>query len=261
MATILIVGASKGIGLEIARQLRARQHVVIGTSRTPKDDSLLELDITDADSVDGFMRALGEHPIDAMIYCAGYDLYSAAEDTRMEELMAQIDANFLGAVRMAQAVLPLMRQSDQGKLIFLSSLGGLNALPFNSAYSASKFALEGYAESLRYELLPLGIYVSLIEPGQVKTDTLATSIQSISRTSRYGVSSPWLAERARKEGAKARLSVRHVAKTVVAVIESRAPRLRYFVGTQTRAVMLMRQMVPAWMFEAFIVGRFVRSAL
>ncbi len=261
MATVLIVGASKGIGLEIARQLQARQHIVIGTSRATADDRLLTLDVTDTASVDQFMRTLGDRHLDAMIYCAGYDLYSAAEDTRFEELMAQLDANFLGAVRITQAVLPRLRESKRAKLVFLSSLGGLNALPFNSAYSASKFALEGYAESLRYELLPHELYVSLIEPGQVRTESLATSIQSIKRASQYGVSSDQLAERARQAGEKSRLTASNVAKTVVSVIESRAPRLRYFVGAQTRTVLLLRQIMPAWMFEAFIVRQFVHSVV
>jgi len=174
MGTILIVGASKGIGLVTAQQLRQSGHRVIGTSRNPSDGDLLPLDVTDEGSIDHFMSLLEGELLDGMVYSAGYDLYSAAEDTSMDDLQAQLEANFLGAVRMTQAILPKLRLRGGGKLIFLSSLGGLSALPFNSAYSASKFALEGFAESLRYELLPHNIFVSLIEPGQVKTDTLST---------------------------------------------------------------------------------------
>lgn len=257
MATILIIGASKGIGLETARQLTQRGHTIIGTSRKSSDDSLLPLDVTDETSVSRFMERLGDRPLDGMIYNAGYDLYSAAEDTSIDDLIAQLDVNFLGAVRMTQAVLPRLREQGGGRLIFLSSLGGLNALPFNSAYSASKFALEGYAESLRYELLPHNIFVSLIEPGQVWTNTLATSIQSLSGASSYGVSSVQLANKARQAGERASLTTGAVARAVRRVVEHRKPRLRYLVGTQARMVVSLRTFLPERLFEGFIMRQFV----
>jgi len=261
MSVILIVGASKGIGLETAQQLRQGGHTVIGTSRKPADDSLLPLDVTDESSIDYFMSLLQGQMLDVMVYSAGYDLYSAAEDTSMDDLYAQIDANFLGAVRMTRAVLPKLREQGGGKLIFLSSLGGLNALPFNSAYSASKFALEGYVESLRYELIPLNIFVSLIVPGQVRTKTLATSIQSVKRPSHYGVSSIQLAEKARQAGEQAKLAPEAVAQLIVDVIENPRPRLRYLVGTQARLVVALRTWLPERLFESFIMRQFVKPVL
>lgn len=262
MATLLVVGASKGIGLETAQQLRQAGHTVIGTSRRPSENSgLLPLDITEQSSIDHFMSLVEGKPLDGMVYSAGYDLYSAAEDTSMEALQAQMDANFLGAVRMTQAVLPKLRSQGGGKLIFLSSLGGLSALPFNSAYSASKFALEGYIESLRYELLPHRIYASLIAPGQVRTNTLETSIQSVEQPSRYGVSSRQLAEKARQAGERAALMPEAVARLIVDVVEHPRPRLRYLVGTQARLVVALRTWLPARWFEDFILRQFVTPVL
>jgi len=261
MATILIVGASKGIGLETAQQLRQAGHTVIGTSRNPSDDSLLPLDVTDESSIDHFMSLLETQSLDGMVYSAGYDLYSAAEDTSMDDLHAQIDANFLGAVRMTRAILPKLREQGGGKLIFLSSLGGLSALPFNSAYSASKFALEGYVESLRYELIPLNIYASLIVPGQVRTKTLATSIQSVEQPSNYGVSSLQLAEKARQAGEQAKLMPEAVARLIMGVIQNPRPRLRYLVGTQARLVITLRRWLPERLFENFIMRQFVKPVL
>lgn len=261
MAKILVVGASKGIGLVTARELAKRGHEVMGTSRKPTDDQLLPLDVTSDESISRFMALIGHQKLDGMIYNAGYDLYSAAEDTDMSALMAQLDVNFLGAVRLTQHVLPMFRERGGGKLIYLSSLGGLTALPFNSAYSASKFALEGYAESLRYELLPHNIFVSLIEPGQVRTNTLATSIQSLSRQSRYGVSSDVLAQNARQAGERAQLTMDHVATVIARVIDEPKPRLRYLVGTQARLVVSLRALLPDRMFESFIMRQFVNPLL
>jgi short-subunit dehydrogenase len=261
MATILIVGASKGIGLETAQQLRQSGHTVIGTSRNPSSDSLLPLDITDDLSIEHFMSLMAGRKLDAMVYCAGYDLYSAAEDTSMDDLQAQLDANFLGAVRMVRAVLPALRANGGGKLVFLSSLGGLSALPFNSAYSASKFALEGYVESLRYELIPFNIYASLIAPGQVRTNTLATSIRSVETPSRYGVSSLQLAETARQAGEQAKLMPEEVARQIVDVIQHSQPRLRYLVGKQAKLVVMLRAWLPERLFENFIMRQFVDPLL
>lgn len=261
MALILIVGASKGIGLATAQALGRRGHTVIGTSRKPADNRLLPLDVTDSDSIHQLITRIKGQPVDAMIYNAGYDLYSAAEDTTMDDLMMQLDANFLGAVRMTQAILPQLRQRNGGKLIYLSSLGGMSALPFNSAYSASKFALEGYAESLRYELLPRNIFVSLVEPGQVRTDTLATSIQSLNGHSQYGVSSAKLAENARQKGEKATLTMGLVADTIVKTVESHRPHLRYVIGTQARLVLTLRSVLPTRLFENFILRQFVHPML
>jgi short-subunit dehydrogenase len=261
MAVILIIGASKGIGLETAQLLRQAGHTVIGTCRKPSNDGLLPLDVTDKSSIDHFMSLLQGQVLDGMVYSAGYDLYAAAEDTSMDDLRAQVDANFLGAVRMTRAVLPKLREKGGGKLIFLSSLGGLSALPFNSAYSASKFALEGYVESLRYELIPLNIFASLIVPGQVRTNTLTTSIQSIEQPSNYGVSSLLLAEKARQAGEQAKLMPEEVAQLIVDVIENPRPRLRYLVGTQAKLVVALRTWLPEPLFENFIMRQFVKPIL
>ena len=107
--------------------------------------------------------------IDALINNAGCGLAGAVEDTSSEEAILQMDVNFMGAFRVARAVLPVMRQRRSGVIVNVSSLGGLFGLPFQSFYSASKFALEGFTESLRHEVGKFGIRVVLVEPGDVKT--------------------------------------------------------------------------------------------
>lgn len=265
MAVVLIAGASKGIGLEIAQHLQLKGHRIFGTSRNPELPavgavSMLPLDITRQESVqqcvDHVIDAAGR--VDVLINNVGYDLYGAVEDTTFEELMAQMDTNFLGAVRLTQSVLPHLRQQGGGKIINMSSLGGLVSLPFNSAYSASKFALEGYSESLRYELLPFNIFVSLIEPGQVRTDTLDTSIRSTQRSSiHYPTANA--AVRARAAGQVAGLTPAHVARQVSQVVATPQPRLRYRVGNQTHLVFWLKTLLPSRVFESFILRQFVAS--
>jgi NAD(P)-dependent dehydrogenase (short-subunit alcohol dehydrogenase family) len=255
---ILISGASRGIGLITARLLHERGHRVFGTARKPEASGfpfrMLPLDVTDGSSVrDAVAQVVAEAGrLDVLINNAGYDIYGAAEDTSLDELRAQMDANFLGAVRLTTAALPQMRRQGGGRIVTMSSVGGLLALPYNSAYAASKFALEGYSEALRYELLPAGIFVSLIEPGQVRTDTLDTSIRSAD-----GAHAQEVAERARALGRSASLLPEEVARAVVRTVEARRPRLRYLVGGQARQVIWLKKLLPERLLEGFLMWQFV----
>jgi NAD(P)-dependent dehydrogenase (short-subunit alcohol dehydrogenase family) len=265
MKTILITGAGRGIGLATAKLLRARGHRVLDASRsTPDTDDSVTLDVTSNDSVSrGVARVIAQTGgIDVLINNAGYDLYGAFEDTTPGEFDAQIETNFNGVVRMTRALVPHMRARGHGRIVNISSLGGLIALPFNGAYAASKFALEGLSESLRYELLPANIFVSLIEAGQVNTDTLAQSVRTTQRTrSVLGFETALLGVRAREAGAKASLMPSQVAAAVVSVIETNRPRLRYRVGKQTHTLMLLRALLPERTFESIVFGQFVRPLL
>jgi NAD(P)-dependent dehydrogenase (short-subunit alcohol dehydrogenase family) len=263
---VLITGASRGIGRATARQLLETGYTVYGTSRRPAQAEIdgihmLALDVTDEESVRECVAQVQAEAgrIDVLINNAGYDIYGAAEDTTFEELVAQMDTNFYGVVRVTQAVLPLMRAQGGGKIINMSSIGGLVALPFNSAYAASKFALEGYSESLRYELLPFGIYVSLVEPGQVRTETLDESIISTQQSTVYP--NDRITERARADGVTASLRPEQVAKAVLDIVQRERPGLRYAPGTQTRYVNALRRWLPWQLYEGFMMRQFVTPVL
>jgi NAD(P)-dependent dehydrogenase (short-subunit alcohol dehydrogenase family) len=123
-------------------------------------------------SVDaGFEQLLTTHGrLDAVVACAGWGLAGAAELTPISEAKEQLETNFWGAVRVVQHALPIMRRQRRGRIVLISSLGGIIGIPFQSFYSASKFAMEGYGEALAYEVAPFGIQVTLVEPGNVCTD-------------------------------------------------------------------------------------------
>ncbi len=263
---VLITGASKGIGLEIARRLQSDGFNVYGTSRNPeksgiKDIRLLQMDVTNDETVTQVIQQvmLETGRIDILINNAGYDLYGTAEDTTMEELHAQMDTNFYGTVRVTQTVLAHMREQRSGKIINIGSIGGLIALPLNSAYAASKFALEGYSESLRFEMLPFNVYVSIVEPGQVKTETLNTAFPTTEQQTIFAVEDA--ATRARARGENVNLKPEHIANTVSKIVKKSRPKLRYAVGSQVPLVVAMRRYLPERVYESMIKQQFIDPVL
>jgi NAD(P)-dependent dehydrogenase (short-subunit alcohol dehydrogenase family) len=177
----LITGASAGIGRASADRLHRAGWTVVGASRRSDGAGAsegwqpLRMDVDDdADVVRGVAAVLEEHGrLDAVVASAGWGLAGSVETTPMGEAKAQLETNFWGVVRVVQCALPAMRRQGGGRLVLISSIGGLIALPFQAFYSASKFALEGYAEALAYEVEPFGIGVTLVEPGNIKTEFTA----------------------------------------------------------------------------------------
>jgi len=172
---VVVTGASAGIGQACADRLHGAGWTVFGTSRRGTSSggwTGLVMDVDDDGSVaEGFRRVRGENDrIDAVVACAGWGLAGAAEQTSVSEAKEQMETNFWGSVRVVQHALPVMRSQGRGRIILMSSIGGIIGLPFQSFYSASKFALEGYAEALAYEVAPFGLQVTLVEPGNVRTD-------------------------------------------------------------------------------------------
>ena len=172
---ILITGASSGIGLVTARYLGEKGHRIIGTCRNPPEQplgvSLLKMDVTDDLSVKkACEEAIGIFgKIDVLINNAGYGIYGSVEEMPMEKNIKQLNTNYLGTVRVTRELLPHFRHNGGGTILNVSSIGGLIGLPFQSQYSASKFALEGFTEALRFEVHPFGIRVCNINPGDFHT--------------------------------------------------------------------------------------------
>jgi NAD(P)-dependent dehydrogenase (short-subunit alcohol dehydrogenase family) len=190
MSVVLVTGASSGIGRACAEHLARAGHTVYGTSRGAEPISalspsaaaapapgahagprLVRMELTDDESVRGVIDGIQhrEGRLDAVVNNAGYGLAGAVEDTSIGEAQAQMDANFLGAVRVCRAVLPQMRQRGGGCIVNVTSMAGLVGIPFQSFYTASKFALEGFSSALRAEVHPYGIRVVVIRPGDFQT--------------------------------------------------------------------------------------------
>lgn len=170
--TVWITGASSGLGLHTAMALRQDGWQVIAGARSFREETAedgtvrLPLDVTREDSVKEFCRKAAAIALpDALVQCAGMLVLGSCEETETEEFRRVIDTNYLGMVRMNREVLPLMRKRGGGKIVLFSSINGLLGIPFQSAYTASKHAIEGYAECLALEVKPFGIQVMLVEPG------------------------------------------------------------------------------------------------
>jgi len=175
---VLVTGASAGIGKACADRLSGGGATVFGASRrgTGSDGwTPMVMDVDDDGSVAaGVGAVLAERGrIDAVVACAGWGLSGPVEQTSIADAQDQLQTNFWGAVRVVQRVLPGMRAQGGGRVVLISSIGGIVSLPFQAFYSASKFALEGFGEALAYEVGPFGIEVSLVQPGNVRTEFTA----------------------------------------------------------------------------------------
>ncbi len=177
---VLVTGASMGIGRAIAVYLAERGFTVFGTGRNaahiePLDGvHFLPLDVTvegaGAQCVSRVVEAEGQ--LDALVNNAGYALVGPLENTSLDDLRHQFEVNLIGVHRMVRASLPHLHEAG-GRIVNITSATGHVALPFMAAYSASKFALEGYSEGLRLELSPLGVWVSSVVPGTTATAAMA----------------------------------------------------------------------------------------
>ena len=254
---VLVTGASSGIGAASAALLTERGYRVFGTSRGAAADAgqsgveMLELDVRSDASVAACVGALLDRAgrIDALVNNAGVMAFGESEGTGLEQAKEQFETNFFGAVRMINAALPAMRRQSGGRIVNLSSLAGLMGVPLLSFYSASKFALEGYTESLRYELRDLGISVSLVEPSWVRTG-LGEAVQQPDRpVPAYDrMREPVLAAIGHR--IEAGLPPERVADAVVRAVADRRPRLRYRVGREATWVPRVRMVAPPARFEA-----------
>ncbi len=160
--SVLITGASAGIGLATADRLHAAGWKVTGASRrgtSPGGWTPMVMNVDSDESVRSCVAAMlaGAGRIDALVAAAGWGLAGAAEQCSMAEAKAQLETNFWGCVRVVQQVLPAMRSQGRGRIVLISSIGGVIGIPFQAFYSASKFALEGYGEALAYEVAPFGV--------------------------------------------------------------------------------------------------------
>lgn len=172
---VLITGISSGFGFETAQLLSQEGHIVYGTVRREVNPlpsvHYLQLDVRDADAVRQAVAQIvaKEGHIDVLVNNAGMGIGGPLEFATEEDIRLQMDTNFMGLVHCVDAVLPYMRKQKSGKIIALSSIGGLMGLPFQGFYSASKFAIEGYCETLRLETRSFGIQVVVVRPGDFST--------------------------------------------------------------------------------------------
>jgi NADP-dependent 3-hydroxy acid dehydrogenase YdfG len=242
MASVLITGASKGIGRATAAEFARRGHRVVATARDPQSladldvDQRLPLDVTDPASVAAADRAAGE--IDVLVSNAGVIFYAAVEATPPDKFAQLLDLNTVGALRVAQAVLPGMRARGQGRLLFMSSVAGRIVLPPGAAYAATKWALEALVESLALEVARFGLEAALLEPGAVSSGALDD-------VTAYALPDDPYRALGGSGGTRAQMMTpQELAAGVVDAAESPQLPLRVPLGAPARAILAARRAAP-----------------
>ncbi len=279
-AAILITGASTGLGKEMALYLAERGFKVYATVRDMGgsesllsaardrgvDLRVMSLDVTDRDSiravVDSIVAEAGA--IYGVINNAGVGLRGYFEDLDYDEIRRLFEANLFGVMEVTRAVLPHMRKARNGRIILMSSVGGRIGSLGVSAYCSTKFAVEGFGESLFMELAPLGINVVLVEPGIIKTERWTINRGLAARAG--DPNSPYAAWFSRSEQESDKLvqastaTPGDVAAVVYGALTAKNPNLRYMVGRKAKLAVALRRWLPGDLFERIYFRTVIRRA-
>jgi len=271
----LVTGASSGFGLLVSVALARGGYRVVASMRNMENKETLEtaareagvwgqievvpLDVTNFAAAESVVHDVINHygQIDVLVNNAGFAVGGFVEELSLEEWERQFATNFFGLVAVTKAVLPVMRKQRSGKIINISSISGRIGFPSMGPYVASKFAVEGFSESLRLEMLPYGVYVVLIEPGSYKTNIWSKGLQGVSIRS----NSPYA-----KEMKTILQYVNRVAKTapppdevieqIVKVAQSPTPSLRYPVGRGVKLMLRLKNWLPWKRWERIVMKQF-----
>jgi NAD(P)-dependent dehydrogenase (short-subunit alcohol dehydrogenase family) len=246
MKTIFITGASTGLGKATAKLFASKGWNVIATMRKPENEkeltlidniTLLPLDVTNVNQIKATtQQAIASGDIDIVFNNAGYGLMGPLESTTDEQLVRQLDTNLLGIIRVTQAFIPYFRERKQGLFISTTSIGGLITFPFSSVYHATKWALEGWSESMSFELKKIGVGIKTVSPGGIKTDFLSRSADMAA----HPAYDAWL------EGMFAQITEDHftpaeqIAEVVYEAATDGKEQLRYVAGEDAKALYAQR---------------------
>jgi NAD(P)-dependent dehydrogenase (short-subunit alcohol dehydrogenase family) len=258
---VLITGASAGIGRATADLLAASGWTVVGASRRATGGDRWEgisIDVDDDTAVEQAVAGVVQRHarLDAVVAAAGWGLAGPIELTPVADAKAQFETNFWGVVRVIREVLPVMRSQQSGRIVIVSSLGAVVGIPFQGFYSASKFALEGYAEALGYEVGPFGVSVTSVQPGDIKTDFTASRREIVSPDDPYAAAAHKAIEQMERSEANGSPPAT-VARTIERALNAKHPPRRVSSGkAQQRVVVVAKHLLPDRAF-----ARATKSAL
>jgi NAD(P)-dependent dehydrogenase (short-subunit alcohol dehydrogenase family) len=272
--TVLVTGASAGIGLATAHELLADGWTVYAAARRIERMAQLEqhgarllaMDVTDdASLLAGVQRIAHEAgQLDALVNNAGYGSYGAVEDVPLSEARMQFEVNVFGLARLTQLVLPLMRAQRRGRIVNVSSMGGKIYEPLGAWYHATKFAVEGFSDSLRLELAPHGIDVIVIQPGGIMTEWGSIAVKKLLATSGSTAYAPQAQRHARvlagSEGAGTGSPPEVIARLISRALRERRPRTRYSAGAGAKELLLLRKWTSDRAFDWILTALFGQLA-
>lgn len=258
---ILITGISSGFGKQTAELLAAQGHQVYGTVRRDVAVSTsvtgLKLDLTDTVSIKNAVQTIlsKEGRIDILINNAGMHTGGPVETSPIENIKLQMDTNFIGMVNLTREVLPIMRKQGGGTIINFSSIGGLMGLPFQSFYSAGKFAIEGFSEALRMEVKQFNIKIVLINPGDFHTSNSANRRNFLAPTDSNDayhdqyLKTMAIIEKDETGGWEPVV----LARKLVKIVESKNPRNRYIIASfEQKLAVMLKYILPGKLFAMIL---------
>jgi NAD(P)-dependent dehydrogenase (short-subunit alcohol dehydrogenase family) len=264
--TVLITGASSGIGRETAREFARRGWNVAASMRSPEKEKdllavervvLVRLDVTDRASIE---QAVGEAlsrfgAIDAIVNNAGYALTGPFELATPEQIERQFATNVVGLMAVTRSVLPHFRERQRGTIVNISSVGGRITFPFFSLYHSTKWAVEGFSESLQHELRSFNIRVKIVEPGIIDTDFYGRSADSAATgpTEAYASYFTNTVPKIQAIGAHGSKPTK-VAEVIYEAVTDDSGHLRYSVGIDAKALLALRHLLPDSVFDSLIRG-------
>jgi NAD(P)-dependent dehydrogenase (short-subunit alcohol dehydrogenase family) len=273
--TVLVTGASTGIGEATVLHLRELGFDPIAAVRKDEDAARLEgqglrttrIDVTDADQIAAAREALGDTPLAGLVNNAGIAVAAPLEFLPIDRLRQQLEINLIGQAAVTQAFLPALRRA-RGRIVNVSSIGGRVALPLVSPYNASKFGLEGLSDSLRRELRPQGIDVILIEPGGVKTpiwnkanrlaDEMLSEDLPPEAERLYGSMIEAVRAQTTRIEQESGMEPREVAEAIGTALTASRPRTRYLVGRDAKIRGAMARVLPDRVMDR-LIGRALGS--
>ncbi len=268
--TILITGCSSGIGYSTALELKNRGHQVIATARKSKDVARLkeegftaiQLDLADTYSIKQAVidtLELTGGRCDALFNNGAFGQPGAVEDLSRDVLRFQFETNLFGTHELTNLLIPIMRKQGHGRIIYNSSILGLVAMRYRGAYNASKFALEGLADTLRLELFGTNIHISLIEPGPILSEFRINSYALYKKnidpvSSFHNDAYEAMETRLQKEGAAVAftLPAKAVVDKVVHALEAKKPKMRYYVTFPTYLFAVLKRILPMCWLDALL---------
>ena len=259
---ILVTGASTGIGRETVKLFQAKNWKVAATMRRPEESEDLQkiadvecirLDVTDIDSIRSAIAETLEKfgRIDAVVNNAGYGVVGPFEASTYEQVNRQLQTNIIGLMNVCREIIPYFREQKRGYIVNIASVGGRMTFPLYSLYHATKWAVEGFSESLQYELEQFNIRVKIIEPGPIKTDFYDRSqvIAKKEGLTAYDHFVEKVVPNMQKAGAEAP-DGSVVAQTIYDAVTDDSKRLRY--GVNTKGILALRRLLPERAFKRFI---------
>lgn len=262
MPTIFITGASSGLGKATAKLFAARGWHVIATMRHPENETelrqlpgvhLLPLDVTDPAQIEQTVqRAIVLSPVDVVFNNAGYGLIGALEAVSDEQITQLLNTNLLGVIRVTKAFLPHLRAKKAGRILSTTSMGGFIAFPLYSIYHAAKWAVEGWSESMSFELALHNIRIKTVSPGGTATDFTGRSLQMAEHEAYAGLFQQLMDGQAGVQFAPAET----IAEVVYEAATDQQDQLRYPAGPDAVAAYAQRQATGPEAFRQGVAAQF-----